>query len=132
MKKVFYTELSYVLGILALALGTAFMERADFGMSMVVAPAYIIYLKISQYVSWFTFGMAEYCFQALIIIILSLLLFQFKIKYIFSFVTAFLYGNILDVLMRIISLIPDGGFALRIIFFLVGMSIPCMPYIYHT
>ena len=40
---VFYTELAYVLGILALALGTALMERADFGVSMVVAPAYLLH-----------------------------------------------------------------------------------------
>lgn len=37
-KRVFYTELAYILGLLVLAVGTAMMERADFGMSMVVAP----------------------------------------------------------------------------------------------
>jgi uncharacterized membrane protein YczE len=47
-KKVFSSELAYLFGILILALGTAFMEKADFGMSMVVAPAYLIHLKISQ------------------------------------------------------------------------------------
>ena len=67
MKRTFFTEVSYVAGIIALALGTALMERADFGMSMVVAPAYLIYLKVSQYLAWFTFGMAEYCLQALLI-----------------------------------------------------------------
>ena len=41
-KRLFYTELAYLFGILAIALGTAFMERADFGMSMVVAPAYVL------------------------------------------------------------------------------------------
>ena len=43
-QRVFFTELAYVLGILALALGTALMERADFGVSMVVAPAYLLHL----------------------------------------------------------------------------------------
>lgn len=52
-KKTFYTELSYLLGILILALDTAFMERADFGVSMVVAPAYILHLKISQILQCF-------------------------------------------------------------------------------
>ena len=32
-KKVFYCELAYAVGIIALALGTAFMEKANFGMS---------------------------------------------------------------------------------------------------
>ena len=43
-KKVFYSELAYVFGMVILALGTAMMELADFGMSMVVAPAYLVHL----------------------------------------------------------------------------------------
>ena len=41
MKRTFYTETAYAIGIVALALGTALMEKADYGMSMVVAPAYL-------------------------------------------------------------------------------------------
>lgn len=64
MKRTFYTEAAYAAGLFALALGTALMERADFGMSMVVAPAYLLHLKVSQTLGWFSFGMAEFCFQA--------------------------------------------------------------------
>jgi len=123
MKKTFYTELAYVLGILTLAFGTAFMERANFGMSMVVAPAYLVYLKVSQYLPWFTFGMAEYCFQALLIIVLSLVLFKFKKKFFFSFVTAFIYGNVLDVTMKIVGLIPEGGMGQRVVFYIIGLIV---------
>ena len=58
-----YTEFCYVLGLVFLAAGTSMMERADFGMSMVVAPAYLVYRKISLTAAFFTFGMAEYAFQ---------------------------------------------------------------------
>ena len=44
-KRIFYTELAYFLGLLILAVGTAFMERANFGVSMVVAPAYLLHLN---------------------------------------------------------------------------------------
>ena len=47
MKRTFFTEAAYAAGLIALALGTALMERADFGMSMVVVPALMIYLKVS-------------------------------------------------------------------------------------
>lgn len=90
MKRTFYTEMAYIIGIVTLAFGTALMERADFGMSMVVAPAYLIYLKISDYLNWFSFGMAEYCFQAFLIIVLVIILRGFKRKYLFSFITAFI------------------------------------------
>ncbi|HOO80024.1 MAG TPA: hypothetical protein PLQ04_06520, partial [Lachnospiraceae bacterium] len=63
-KRTFYSEWAYVLGVLTLAIGTALMERADFGMSMVVAPAYLIHLKVSQYLPWYSFGISEYFFQA--------------------------------------------------------------------
>lgn len=134
MKKIFYTELAYVVGLITLALGTALMEYADFGMSMVVAPAYLIYLKLSQFFSWFTFGMAEYCFQAMLIIALSVILMKFKYKYLFSFATAFLYGNILDLIMRIVGMIPTSGYAQRITFYLVGMIICAVgvSFLFHT
>lgn len=134
MKKTFYTELAYIVGIIVLALGTAFMERANFGMSMVVAPAYLVYLKVSQYYSWFTFGMAEYCFQALLIIVLSITLVRFKKKYLFSFVTAFIYGNILDLLMKIVGMIPEGGYVQRIVFYLTGLIICAIgvAFLFHT
>ena len=67
-KKVFFAEWAYVFGILALALGTALMEHANFGMSMVVAPAYLLHLKISQFFPAYTFGMSEYVLQAVLLI----------------------------------------------------------------
>lgn len=67
-KTVMYTETAYVLGVVILALGTAFMALANFGVSMVVAPAYILYLKISEFLPFFTFGMAEYMLQACLIV----------------------------------------------------------------
>ena len=83
-KRVFYTELSYILGIVILAIGTVFMEHANLGMSMVVAPAYLVYLKMSQIFPFFTFGMAEYTLQAVILILMIVILRRFKITYFFS------------------------------------------------
>lgn len=77
-KKIFYSEMAYILGIFILALGTAMMEQADFGLSMVVAPAYLLHLKISQFIPAVSFGMAEYSLQAVLIIIMSISLRKFK------------------------------------------------------
>ena len=43
MKRTFSTELAYVFGIVFVAWGVVLMEKADFGVSMVVAPAYLLY-----------------------------------------------------------------------------------------
>lgn len=123
MKKTFYSELAYVIGLVLLALATACMERASFGMSMVVAPAYILHLKLSQFFPAFSFGMAEYCLQLILIILLSIALRKLKKGYFFSFVTAFVYGLLLDMFIALLSHIPADLFAVRCVFFVFGMLV---------
>lgn len=120
-KRVFYSEAAYLIGLFVLAVGTAFMEKADFGMSMVVAPAYLLYRKLSQILPFFTFGMAEYTLQAVLILVLMLVLHRWKTSYLFSFVTAVLYGFALDGAMTLIGFFPAEGIVQRFVFYLVGM-----------
>lgn len=120
-KRVFYTELSYVFGLVIMAFASAFSEKADFGLSMVVAPAYLLHLKISQFLPWFTFGVAEYCFQGLLLIATALIMGKFKTSYLFSFVTAVLYGTLLDFAMGVIAPLPHDTFAFRVLWYLVGV-----------
>ena len=122
-KRTFYCELAYFVGIVVLALGTALMEKADFGMSMVVAPAYLLHLKVSEFLPFFSFGMAEYVFQALLLIILSLIMGKVKKSYFLSFVTAFLYGIILDGAMGIVARFPFGGFVWQAVLYTAGLFI---------
>lgn len=120
-KKRFYTQIAYVLGIITLAFGTALMEKADFGMSMVVAPAYLLHLKVSEFLPFFTFGMAEYVFQALLLIVIMIILKRFKISLLFSFVTAVIYGLVLDAFLLAVSPILAETMAVRVICYAVGM-----------
>jgi uncharacterized membrane protein YczE len=122
-KRVFYTEAAYLIGIIALALGTAFMEKADFGVSMVVAPAYLLYLKLSLVFPFVTFGMAEYTLQAFLLIVLSFVLRRFRVSYLFSFVTAVLYGFTLDGCMAWVALIPADAIVVRLFLFFSGMLV---------
>ncbi len=120
-KRVFYTELAYVIGLAVLAFSCALMERAGFGVSMVVAPAYILHLKISEFLPFFSFGMAEYTLQAVILIIMVIILRRIKLSYLFSFVTAVLYGFLLDGFMALVALIPVETLIFRIVLYVVGM-----------
>ena len=120
-KRIFYCELAYLLGIVILAIGTALMEKADFGMSMVVAPAYLIHLKVSQYIPFFSFGISEYVFQALLLILLSLVTGKVKKGYLFSFATAFIYGTVLDITIRLVALIPYTQLLWQVIYYITGL-----------
>lgn len=122
-KTVFYSEIAYIVGMITLAVGTAFMERADFGISMVVAPAYLIHLKVSQALPFYTFGMSEYIFQAFLLILLSVVMRRFKKSYLFSFVTAVLYGITLDLTMSLVSLLPFSGMWARVVYYVLGMAL---------
>ena len=120
-KRVFSTELAYVLGIIILAVGTALMTLADFGLSMVVAPAYLLHLKVSETLSFFTFGMAEYMLQALLLIAMALLLHRFKMSYLFSFCTAVLYGLTLDGAIWLTAPLATASMVLRAVYFVTGL-----------
>ena len=74
MKRTFRTELACVFGIVFVAWGVVLMEKTDFGVSMVVAPAYLLYRWLSPVWSFVTFGMAEYCLQAVLLLAIRLLL----------------------------------------------------------
>ena len=119
-RRTFSTEACYVLGILILAVGTAFMEKADLGMSMVVAPAYILHLKLSETFPFFTFGMAEYTLQAVLLALMCVLQRRFRPVYLLSFATAVLYGFALDGAMLLIAPAEASGLASRIAFYAVG------------
>jgi len=133
-KRIFYTEFAYLFGVIVLAFGTALMEKADFGMSMVVAPAYILHLKISQFLPFFSFGMAEYSLQAVIILLMVLILRKFNISYLFSFITAVFYGFTLDFFMILAANLPADNIYLRLIYYVVGMAIGAISIsaLFHT
>ncbi len=122
-KKKFYSELAYLFGLLALAIGTAMMERAELGLSMIVAPAYILHLKISEFLPFFSFGMAGFVVQGILLIIMSIILKKAKISYLFSFVTAVVYGFILDGVIWLFSFMNYQNTIVDIILFALGMPI---------
>jgi uncharacterized membrane protein YczE len=133
-KKVFYCEVAYIIGIIILALGTALMVEADFGVSMIVAPAYLLHLKISPYLSFFSFGVAEYVFQAFILVVLSLILRKVKKIFFLSFATTFLYGIFLDIFINAVATIPLEGFVYQLILYILG-TVVCaigVAFLFHT
>lgn len=122
-KRVIYSEFAYFIGIFVLALGTAFMEKADFGISMVVAPAYLIHLKVSEYLPFFSFGMSEYVFQAVLLVLLALVMGKFKKSYLLSFATAFFYGTVLDTAISLVARFPHTGILWQVAFYVAGLII---------
>ncbi|MDO4484565.1 MAG: DUF6198 family protein [Clostridia bacterium] len=119
----FPTELAWFLGLVILALGTAMMEKAAFGMSMVVAPAYLLHLKISKFIPAYTFGMSEYMLQAVLLLALVAITRKVKKGYFFSFVTAMIYGFLLDTWMKAPMFSFQATMFSRVCCYILGMGV---------
>ena len=133
-KKIFYTEAAYGLGLFCIVFGASLMERANFGMSMIVAPVYVVYRKLAAVLPFFTFGMAEYVMQAILLIAMCLVLRRFRLSDIFSFVTAVIYGLMLDGCMLLTAPLLDSVLAVRLLLCAVGMLLGAagVSLVFHT
>ena len=111
-------ELAYLIAIPLMALGVSLTVLGDLGVSMIVAPAFIL----SEYTG-LGFGTMEYIVQAVLLVLMSLLLRRFRVTYLFSFLTAFLYGLVLDAFLPLLAGLPADGLPLRILWFLLGACV---------
>ena len=125
MKKFsFPSEIAYVLGLLLLSLGTCLSAKANFGVSMIAAPAYLIHLFLSKTVNvFFTFGRCEIMLEMLVILIMCLLLRKFKLGYLFSLMAGVIYGLFLDMWMMIFKDVHVVNFLSRVIFFIFAQIV---------
>ncbi|MBQ9978152.1 MAG: hypothetical protein IJP21_06135 [Clostridia bacterium] len=125
----FSQELSYFVSIIVLAFAVSLMSAANFGLSMIVAPAYIL----SQKLTFLTFGQCEYLLQGIFFIVFCILMKKIKIQYFTSFLTCIIYGFFVDLWRKVIPILnpditPPGSmdFYIRIIFFILGMLLTAM------
>lgn len=116
-------ELIYGLAVVVLSFATAMLAAADLGMSMVVAPAYIVSLKMEL----LTFGQAEYIVQGMLFVVFCILMKRVRVLYFFAFVSGLVYGAVLDFWRMAVphfnpELYPPGTLPLgvRICYFAVG------------
>lgn len=119
-----HSEIVYAAAIILLSLAVAMLSAANFGVSMIVAPAYII----SQKLGVITFGQGEYIIQGILFIVFCILMKKVKVIYFSSFITCLLYGAVLDLWRLAVPLFnpnitEPGSMSLpvRIVLFLGGM-----------
>lgn len=120
-KRTAYKEIVYLVATVTMALAVSMVSAANFGLSMIAAPAYIVAQALG-----ITFGQGEYIVETVLLIIFCIIMKKFKVAYISSFITGIIYGAVLD-LWRLIPVLSqatiDAGtlpMGLRIVFFVVG------------
>ena len=93
MKKInLSSEISYIVALILLSFAVAMVSATNFGVSMIVAPAFIL----SQKIGALTFGQCEYIIQGILFVLFCILMKKIKLAYFCSFLTGVIYGFMLD------------------------------------
>ena len=123
MKAKLSNEIVYISGTVILSLATAMLSVADFGLSVIVSPAYLISLKVP----YLTFGQAEYIIQGILFLIFCVAMKKAKVLYLGAFLSGVIYGMILDLWRILIPHFNPDVYApgtlsvqFRVIYFIIG------------
>ena len=114
-------EASWLIGTVLCAFGVVLCTKADFGLSMMAAPPYIIHVTLQKFFAWYTQGTSEYIWQAILLILMCVIVGKFKPKYLLCFLTSVFFGFCIDGWLLLFG--GNGGFEdmwVRIASFIIG------------
>ncbi len=114
------SELFWLFGIIFVALGVAICSKADLGVSMIAAPAFVVYEAIATLWSGFTVGITEYIIQGLMLIVMCIVVRRFNWRYLLAFAVAVLYGYVLDFFLWVLGGVSFDAVWLRWVMLIVG------------
>ena len=114
------SELFWLFGIIFVALGVAICSKADLGVSMIAAPAFVVQEAIAPLWSGFTVGVTEYIIQGLMLVIMCIAVRRFDWRYLLAFAVAVLYGYVLDFFLWLFGGVTFDALWLRWVMLIVG------------
>ena len=114
------SELLWLLGDLFVAIGVAICSKADLGVSMIAAPAFVVREALASLWGGITVGVVEYILQGVLLILLCVLIQRFNWRFLLAFAVAILYGYTLDLVLLIMTPISFDAAWLRWVMLLVG------------
>ena len=113
-------ELLWLLGIIFVAFGVAICSKADLGVSMIAAPAFVIQEALSGLWGGLSVGMTEYLIQGLLLLLLCLVIRRFRWHYLLAFAVAVVYGYTLNLFLWLMGGISFDTVWLRWVMLIVG------------
>lgn len=118
----------WIVAMIICPLGVALSSKSGFGVSMIEAPVFVLYnyIGVARGVSWYSFGTSEYVLQGALLVILCIAIRRFKLRYLLSFVTAFLFGLVLDGWNALLGTQLYQTMPLRILACIAGMLVTAL------
>ncbi len=113
-------ELLWVFGTVFVALGVSICSKADLGVSMIAAPAFVVSEAITGLWSGFSVGVTEYIIQGLLLIVMCAVVGRFNLKYLLAFAVSVIYGYTLNFFIWVLGPLSFEAVWLRWVMLIVG------------
>lgn len=121
MKKIKQSnEILWLLGIIFVALGVSICNKADLGVSMIAAPAFVVSEALSSLFEFFNVGVTEYILQGILLLFMCVIIRHFNWRYLLAFVVAVLYGYVLNFFLWILGDVQVNSVLVRWALLLLG------------
>ena len=117
------SELLWIFGIVFVAFGVAICSKANLGVSMIAAPAFVVAEAITPLWSGFSVGVTEYLIQGLLLVLLCIIIRRFRWQFLLAFAVAVLYGYTLNLFLWLLGTLPFEGILLRWVMLIVGDAV---------
>lgn len=112
-------ELAWIVGNILCALGNCLVSKSAFGLSAIIAPAFILQTKLN----FLTVGFCEYIIQGLLLLLCCLIIGKFKGKFIGTICNIIFYGAAFDIINLLLSFIQPSEIFGRILCAIFGTLI---------
>ena len=116
-------ELLWALGVLFVALGVSICSKADLGVSMIAAPAFVVSEAMLPLWSALNVGVMEYIIQGVLLILLCVIVGRCNWRYFLAFAVAVLYGYVLNLFLWLIDGLQIQHLWQRWVMLLVGDAV---------
>ena len=113
-------ELLWLLGIIFVAFGVSICSKANLGVSMIAAPAFVISEALMPVWSILNVGVTEYIFQGVLLILMCIIVRRFNWRYLLAFAVAVIYGYVLNLFLWIMGGVEFNTVALRWVMLIIG------------
>ena len=114
------SELLWLFGIIFVAFGVSICSKADLGVSMIAAPAFVVSEAALRLNGFFSVGVTEYLIQGAVLIIMCIVVRKFNWRYLLAFAVAVIYGYTLNLFILISGNISFDTVLVRWIMLIVG------------
>ena len=121
MKKIRHSsELMWLLGVLFVAFGVAICSKADLGVSMIAAPAFVVSEALISLSPAFSVGVTEYLLQGVLLVAMCVIVRRFNPRYLLAFAVAVIYGYTLNFFIWLLGGVSFDSVWLRWVMLIVG------------